>query len=283
LYKGIQLHFLKVVLFIGFFLIGTSAYSQSADPYDPSSPNYVGNKAKIKRPKWSASVSSTLFGTQDPASELGLFYDGVLGYFFNKNLRGDVTLSYSHTSDFNASQPSRWQFEDISLRLLRPSIWKSKNSKWSSTLISRLDLPTSQTSQNSGQFGRLNFSFQTVTRWKKFTFAFVPRLGLSWHEYETQDRDGVLKNSPLSGALSVSARYSLTKKIGFVVATGLTTLIDYDFNNQNVQVVSGSIQYLVNKKVFVSGGFRWRDRVVTNNSLFDDDASLMSLSIGYTL
>jgi hypothetical protein len=281
---GEGLRFLTLVA-VGVFVLslGSKGYAQSADPYDPNSPNYVGNKAKIKRPKWSAAVSSTVFQTQDEAAETGLYYDAVVGYYFNKKLRGDVTMGYSHTADFDAENPDQWEFEDISLRLLMPNIWKSKSGGWSSTLITRLDLPTSNTSLNAGQLSRLRATLQTTTRWKKFTFAIIPTLGLAWHEFETQDRDGFVPNSPLSLSMAATARYAVTRKIGLVAAAGYTSLFDYDFETRNIQVLSGSLQYLVNKKVFTALNFRWRDRVLTNNSLFDDDANLLSFSVGYTL
>lgn len=267
-----------VVLSFGF-----EASAQSADPYDPNSPNYIGNKAKIKRPKWNSTISSSLFRSRDAASETGLYYQGVVGYYFNKKLRGDVTLGYSHSTDLVVANPDRWEFEDISLRLVRPNVWKSKNEKWSSTLIGRFDLPTSGTSQNASQYGRLRTSLQTVTRRGKFTFALVPTLTLAWHEFETRDRDGFIRNSPLALTFAGTARYGVTRRLGVVAAVGYTGVFDYDFNTVNVQVLSASVQYLINKKLFTSVGYRWRDRVLTNNSLFDDDASQLSLSIGYTL
>ena len=282
--RGRGVHLLTLIAVGAFILsLGSNGYAQSADPYDPNSPNFVGNKTKIKRPKWNAAISSTVFRTQDEAAETGLYYDAVIGYYFNKKLRGDVTIGYSHTTDFDAANPDAWEFEDISLRLVSPSIWKSENRKWSATWINRFDLPTSNTSQNAGQLGRLRSTMQTVTRWNKFTFAVIPTLGLAWHEFETTDRDGFVKNSPLGLSLSASARYAFTRKIGFVVAGGYTTLFDYDFDTTNVQAITGSLQYLVNKKLFTSINFRWRDRVLTNNSLFDDDTNLFSLSLGYTL
>ena len=282
--RGKGFKFLNLVAMGALLLsLGSKGYAQSADPYDPNSPNYVGNKAKIKRPKWNASVSSTAFRSQDEAAETGLYYDAVVGYYFNKKMRGDVTMGYSHTADFDAENPDQWEFEDISLRLLLPNVWRSKNNKWSSTLINRFDLPTSGTSSNAGQYGRIRSTLQTVTRWNKFTFAIIPTVGLSWHEFETTDRDGFVRNSPLSTSLSASARYAITRKLGFVAAAGYTTLFDYELETRNIQVLSGSLQYLVNKKIFTALGFRWRDRVVTNNSLFDDDANLLTFSIGYTI
>lgn len=272
-----------VVFFLVLGVLGSKGFAQSADPYDPNSPNYVGNKAAIKIPKWNVNVSASAFRSQDEFSETGLYYQGVAGYRFSKDLRGDVSVGYSHTTDFDAENPDRWQFEDITLRLLKPSFWKSEDRSVNVSLIGALDLPTSGTSLDASLYSRFRFSAQATKRWKKFTFAAVPTLGLSWHEFETSDRDGFIKNTPLSAGLSISARYAATSKLGFLGSVAYTGLYDYDFQSRDVQTVAGSVQYLVSQKLFTSLTYRWRDRVVTNNSLFDDDATMFILSMGYTL
>lgn len=272
-----------VVFFLTIGALGSKSFAQSADPYDPNSPNYVGNKAAISIPKWNLNVSASTFRGQDEFSETGLYYQGVAGYRFNDKLRGDVSVDYTHTSDLDAENPDRWQFEDVTLRLLNPSFFKNEDRSFNLSLIGAVDLPTSGTSLNAGLYSRLRLSMQATKRWKRLTFAAVPTLGLSWHEFESSDRDGFIKNTPITAGLSLSTRYAFSSKLGALGALSYTELFDYDFQTQGVQSVSGSIQYLVSQKLFTSFTYRWRDRVITNNSLFDDDATMFILSMGYTL
>lgn len=262
--------------------MGSLAFAQ-ADPYDPSSPNYVGNKAKVKRPKYNASISASAFRGLDEFAEEGAYYEGVIGTYLNKNLRGDVTVGYSHPLDLDAERTDRWELEDVTLRLLRPSIWKSDSKAQNLSLIGAMRLPTSGTSQDSGLYSSAAVTAQYTYRLKRFTFAAAPRLGLSLHEFETTDEAGFLKNSPVSLGVGGSVRYGITSKLGVVAAARITNLWDYDFNSRNVQTVAGSVQYAVNKKVFLVLSGRWRDRVITNNSLFDDDASSVALTMVYSL
>jgi hypothetical protein len=132
-------------------------------------------------------------------------------------------------------------------------------------------------------YSQARLTAQYTYRYKKWTLAATPALSLAYHEFDTADEAGFLKNSPLGVTVGGSARYGLTRKLGFVASASVTNLFDYDFNSRNVQSVAGSVQYLVNKKIFVALVARWRDRVITNNALFDDSASLVGLNVGYTL
>jgi hypothetical protein len=268
--------------------MGSKALAQ-ADPYDPSSPNYVGNSSKVKVPKYNATLSATAFQSLDSAGEdefggeTGASYEVLIGRYFNKNLRGDVTIGYSHPFDLDAERPDRWEFEDVSLRLLKPSVWKSDSKSQNLALIGSLRLPTSGTSQDASLITQARVTAQYTYRYKKWTLAATPTLSLAYHEFETADEDGFLKNSPVGITVGGSARYGFTRKLGFVAAASATSLLDYDFNTRTVQSVSGSLQYLVNQKTFVAIVARWRDLTVTNNALFDDSASLVGLNVGYTL
>jgi len=266
--------------------MGSKAFAQ-ADPYDPSSPNYVGNSSKVKVPKYNATLSATAFQSVDTddefATEPGASYELLVGRYFNKNLRGDVTVGYSHPFDLDAERPDRWELEDITLRLLKPSVWKSDSKDQNLALIGSLRLPTSGTSQDASLFSQVRITAQYTYRHKKWTLSATPALSLAWHEFETEDEAGFLKNSPVGVTLGGAARYSITRKLGFVGSASVANLFDYDLNSRTVQTVAGSLQYLVNRKTFVALTARWRDRVLTNNSLFDDNASIVALSVGYTL
>ena len=268
--------------------MGSEALAQ-ADPYDPSSPNYVGNRTKVQIPKYNATLSATAFRSLDTSGEdvfggeTGASYELLIGRYFNKNLRGDITFGYSHPFDLDAERPDRWELEDVSLRLLKPSIWKSDSKNQNLALIGSLRLPTSGTSQDASLYSQARLTAQYTYRYKKWTLAATPTLSLAYHEFETADETGFLKNSPVGLTLGGSVRYGFTRKLGFVGAASVTNLFDYDFNSRTVQSVSGSLQYLVNKKTFVAIVARWRDLTVTNNALFDDSASLVGLNVGYTL
>jgi hypothetical protein len=262
--------------------MASEAFAQ-ADPYDPSSPNYVGNKAKVKRPRFNASISASAFRSFDEFAEEGAYYEGIVGMYINDNLRSDVTVGYSHPFDLDAERTDRWELEDITLRLLRPSYWKSDSKSQNLAFIGSLTLPTSGTSQDASLYSRLRFTAQYTYRVGRYTFAATPSITAALHEFETADEDGFLRNNPLGVTAGGSVRYAISSKLGVLAAVSIASLFDYDFQNRNVQSISGAVQYALNKKVFLQLSGRWRDRVITNNSLFDDDASQVALTMVYSL
>ncbi len=262
--------------------MGSKVMAQ-ADPYDPSSPNYVGNNAKVKIPKFNASVSASAVRGLDEFDEESASYSGVIGMNINDNLRGDVSVGYSHPFDFDAERTDRWELDDVSLRLLKPSIWKSESKSQNVSLIGGLMLPTSGTSTDASLYSQVTLTARYTYRHKKFTYALSPTLVGALHEFETADEAGFRKNSPLGAAVSGSVRWGITRKFGVVAGASIYTLFDYDFNNRNIQSVSGALQYSVNKKMSLALSSRWRSRVITNNSLFDDDASRVALTLVYSI
>lgn len=263
-------------------LVSMGAFAQS-DPYDPSSPNYVGNKAKVKLPKWNANIEASLLRGFDKLSEEAAYYQALVGYSFSKSLKGNVMLGYSHPLDGDAENPDRWQLEDVRLQLTNPSIWKSESKAQNLSLVGSLSLPTSTTSQNAGQIFSSSIGARFSHRWSKFTFLASPRLVASWHQYETRDQDGYVKNSPLGLSFGLTLRYAVSRKAALLTGASLYSAFDYDFGNKNVQTVFGAVQYTLTKKSYLVLSARWRDRILSNNSLFDDDASMASLSFGYSI
>ncbi len=262
--------------------LGTAAVAQT-DPYDPSSPNYVGNKSKVKAPKINTYLSATAFRGLDKLAKPGAYYASTFGLKVGKTLRGALTVGYSHPFDLNADNPDRWEFEDVSLRLVNPTYWKSASKKQNLSLIGALQLPTSGTSRNSGLISRVSLTGRYTYRVRRFTFSLSPRVVGAYHRYETADESGFQKNSPLGASFGGAVRWGISRKWGLVGSASLYTLFDYDFDSRSIQSVSGSVQYSVNRKMSLSLSSSWRDRVITNNSLFDDAASSVSFTLAYSI
>lgn len=266
--------------------LSIQAFAQ-LDPYDPSSPNYVGNKVAAKKNtsliRFSTASLSTFAGRSfDEFAETGIFYSGTVGFRVGKKWSSDVTVDYSHPLDLDAERPDRWELEDITLRAVRPNIWKSKSKRAYSSLQLALSLPTSGTSQDSSLQASFSASAPTAIRANKFTFILTPTLVVARHRFDTADVFGFEKNSPIGAAASGAVRYSITRKLAVLGSASIYTFWDYDGRNKNIQTLRASAQYAISKHWFGTFGYRWRDRVVTNNSVFDDDATLMSGSLTYT-
>lgn len=267
------------------FLCADFALAQN-DPYDPNSPNYVGKvKSKEKQSFWSklnGSFGLTFFDGIKEGGEQGLIYDALVGFKVSEKARGSISMSYSHPTDLDAERPDRWEWEDLSLRLIRPSLWVSSSKKDRVNFYGTLRLPTSGTSQDASLYSSLSLRAQYTHSFRKFIFSLSPTLVLAYHEYETADKIGFIKNSPLGLNLGASLRYQATSKLGANLSTSLYEYVDYDFNDYAVQTVAVSTDYALTSKTYLSAGIRWRDRVVTNNSLFDEDAVLAYTNLTYS-
>lgn len=266
-------------------MFAASQVIAQTDPYDPSSPNYVGKtKGKAKKrkyPKITGSVAATFFSGIEENSEPGLVYDGVAGFKISEKYNGSIGLSYSHPTDFTADRPDRWEFEDVRIRIMRPSVWQSESKKQRLNLYGTFYLPTSGTSQDASLYSSARLRAQFTHSYRRFLFSASPTLALAYHEYETADEAGFVKNSPLGLSFGLSARFQASRRLGLNLGASLYSYVDYDFNNYNVETISTSADFAVTKKTYLAAGFRWRDRRITNNSLFDEDAILGYVSLSY--
>lgn len=267
-------------LFLFLLCFGVIGHAQS-DPYDPNSPNYIGKRARA--PKFNAQLSAMGFRSPDEFSDTGMYYEGYLGFSLTEKLKGGVIAGYSHPTDFDAQNPKRWRFEDVQFRLIHPSYWTSKDKKARLNLSASLSAPTSGTSINAGMITSGQLAAQYVYSLGKVSLSLTPGITAAYHEYETQDEDGFIKNSPLGFTAGGSLRYQVFSKLGAVVGASLYNYFDYDFTNYNIQTYRASIDYSPTNKIILMVGTRWRNRVISNNSLFDEDAFIYYLNVTYTL
>ncbi len=266
--------------------LSIQAFAQ-LDPYDPSSPNYVGNKVTAKKNKSlirfsTASLSTAAGRSFDEFGETAVFYSGTVGFRVGEKWSSDVTVDYSHPLDLDAERPDRWELEDVTLRAVRPNVWKSKDKSTYMSLQFALSLPTSGTSQDSGMRASASVRAPIAKRMGKATLIVTPTLVVANHRFDTADEFGFVKNSPYGAALSGALRYSITRKLAVLGAASIYTYWDYQSRNKNIQSLSASLQYSISNHWFGTFGYRWRDRIITNNSVFDDDTSRLSGSLTYT-
>ncbi len=276
-----EIRLLKCLVVVGMVLsVGSSAFAKAESD---SQISHVSKTNTIKKLKLNASLSVSAMRGFDEFSEESAYYAGVVGVDVNENLRADMSIGYSHPFDFNASRTDRWEIEDVLLRLSRSSVWENDSKSQNISLIGSMSLPTSGTSRDASLYSQVSVTARYVLNYKKLSFVAAPTIVGALHEFDTADESGFRKNSPLGISLGGSVRYGVTSKLGLVFGASMYSMFDYGFNNRNIQAVSGAVEYLVNKRVSLSLSSRWRSRVITNNSLFDDDASLVALGLIYNI
>lgn len=268
----------KIVVFSLALLLAHSF--ASADTSDPSSVLYRGAKRKSNI---DYTLSASSFRGFDEFDRLGLNYSAAATMTLKNKQAVSASLSYSHTDDFQAAEPRFWGFEDLRLSYTKSSILISKNKKRRSSLRFSIDLPTSETSVQSGMI--FNSSLALPTNWVfgKNTLILSPGVTLSQHRFKTTDAFGYTRNNLLSLGSSLILRRTFFKKLTLSASGTLINYYDYDFNGRILQIYSLSAFMPVTQNLSVTAGYRWRDTYITNNSLFDDDTSLASLGLTYQL
>ncbi len=273
-----KIRLLKWFVAVGVLVSMASRAFTQADSNGQSFLNHAAKKLKLN-----ASLSVSAMRGFDEFSEESAYYQGVIGMKINENLKTDMSIGYSHPFDFDANRTDRWEIEDVLFRLLKSSIWKNDSKSQNISLTGSISLPTSGTSKDSSLYSQISLTTGYTLNYKKLTFVATPTIVGALHKFDTADEEGFEKNSPLGISLGGSIRYGVTSKLGLALGASIYSMFNYDFNNKNIQTVSGAVEYLVNKKISLSFSGRWRSKVVTNNSLFDDDASFVSLGLVYNI
>ncbi len=271
---------MKYLLTSIFLLLGSfQAIAQSTDPNDPTSPNYKG-KLKTYEKKFSGSAGIS-FGTGfDEFSESFGIYNFSGNYALGAS---SITINaeYAHPLDGDAENERRWEFEDLDIVWNAPAFKPVEISGQKINLVPRLNYraPISGTSQDASTYGTITGTLIGSTNVGRFTFILSPRLALSHFEFETADQDGFVKNVPVAAIMVGAIRMTVIKNLFLTTSAFYYGGWDYDGNSVPVNGVSGNLYYQLNPKVGLTAFAGWRDRVFSNNSLFDSETSSMGLGV----
>lgn len=265
---------------ISFLLLASfNTFAQSTDPNDPTSPNYKG-KLKTYEKKFSGSAGIS-FGTGfDEFSESFGVYNFSGNYALGKSSI-TVNAEYAHPLDGDAENRRRWMFEDLDIVWNAPAFKPVEISGQKINLVPRLNYraPISGTSRDASSYGSLTATLIGSTNWGRFTFILSPRLTVSHFEFETADQDGFVKNVPVAAIMVGAIRMTVIKNLYLTTSAFYYGGWDYSSNSVPVNGVSGNLYYQLNQKVGLTAFAGWRDRVFSNNSLFDDETSSMGLGV----
>jgi hypothetical protein len=111
----------------------------------------------------------------------------------------------------------------------------------------------------------------------------TPSLGTYYRQFrfDTANAMGTQPNSPFGVMYGLSASYVMTRR--FIGATGYSQTLRYDFFGDWNIIQSASVRLIYNATdvLNLSVGYNWRDRMITNEPLFDDDRSNYIIGVGY--
>lgn len=256
--------------------------AKASDPNDPTSPNYRKSLEKVVKDRWSLSLMSQAGRALQEFSETYVYYAASATYLLDK---GSLTFSadYIHPLDLDTANRDPWELGDPSLTYTSPMLFDFNVGSAKFNVMSRVTYlaPVSGTSRNSSTYGMLAGTLNAITSKGRFTFIAAPTLFLSYHQYETADVWGYNRNNPVSLRMMGTVRAQVSRAVSATFSGFLMNSWDYSGESRMTQGVSSNVIYQVNQQFSVLAFASWRDRVITTNSLFDDDTVQTGLGAIY--
>lgn len=257
-----------------------NAVAQVVDPTDPAAVGVTSAQKKKEFNPWVFSASTSLLRGLDYYDKLYSNY-GVSGiYRFDERQSLSLNLSYSNPSDLVVTFKEDWGFEDLVLNYSFNRIHKI-NQKTSMGFRAGLILPTSEKSRNTSLMGGVSLTLPIISNYQRLRFVFTPGARLNAYQYITANKAGTILNYPFSLPVSLNTSYTLTRYLIPSLVLSTNYLFDSEGESINVMGLSANLTVAINNKFSLSTGYRWRDRRLTNYSLFDDDRSSMYLGVTY--
>ncbi len=219
---------------------------------------------------WSSENALSLSYRIDDKSALGL----SIGY---------ETLIYENGGSlFNNTDrdPDRFGLTDLDISYTRPKIWSDKYNTlvWSSTL----SFPSSRLSQRNSL--TIEGATQLALRYRpNAKLMLTPSLGTYYREYryDTANAFGTIANSPFGITYGLSGAYTFNSLFIGTLFYGQTQRYDFFNDWRTIQTAVAQLSANVTNTLNLSVGYRYRDRTVSNDSLFDDDRSIYYIGVGY--
>lgn len=178
------------------------------------------------------------------------------------------------------SDPERFGLTDFDVSYTRPKVWSDKYNRlvWSTGL----SIPTSRSSQRNSLLTEVSSSL--AMRYQPNSKVIItPSVGAYYRQfrYDTANAMGLQPNSPFGTFAGLAGSYVFNRFL--IGSVSYSQTLRYDFFEDWRTVQSASARLIVNATdtLNVSLGYNWRDRIITNEPLFDDDRSIYIIGVGY--
>lgn len=219
---------------------------------------------------WSSVNDLSLSYRIDQNSALGL----NLGY---------ETLIYENGGSlFNNTDrdPDRFGLTDLDITYTRPKIWSGPYHTlvWSSGI----SFPSSRLSQRNSLVVEGSTRLALRIRPNAKTII-TPSLGTYYRQfrYDTANAFGTAPNSPFGITYGLSGAYTFNSIFIGTLFYGQTQRYDFFNDWRTIQTAVAQLNANVTNTLNLSVGYRYNDRVITNEPLFDDDRSIYYIGVGY--
>lgn len=250
-------------------------------------------QAYFSRSKWNFVLGTGVYRTLDELSDyysnysISGNYQFRPGIFFNFST-GYSSIIYQDGGSFLVNNQSasaeKYGLSDLTLGISLPGYLSLKKINSILTFGSDLRLPLSQASRDTSMHASLTTYAQLRTRLsRRWMSSFTSSLILANYTYDDADVFGYQVNSPLGLSNSIGLNYNFWRNLTAYGSYGLYHRYDYEGYIDNIQTISTGILVPATQKLYINFGYMWRDRVITNDRLFDNNKSYYSLGVSYSI
>lgn len=231
---------------------------------------------------WSSVASAGFNRYMDEFAVTSWSVGGSLNYRLSQSDSLGLTAGYSAPTELVTAAPENYGMSDLEISWARRNVWKSD--RWGSVSSSvKWRLPTSELSQRTTQISsfsgaltlRRPMPIQSVLR--NLTLSATTAVVLTPHQYDRR-AIGAL-NSPFGLTYGAGGTYNLWQKLNLSTSYSMYHRFEYDGYMQRIQTLQAGAVLTLPESMFLSGGYQWRDSVLTNDPFLDADKTLAYLEL----
>lgn len=206
-------------------------------------------------------------------------FDGSLGYTFEKNWYASTTFEMNHLVTKYEDADNHFAFGDTEIDVGSNNIAESSDHSLKAYFNGLFIAPTSKTSQKTSLRGTYGLNVGLLERFGPFIASLSNQFSVSDYRYETADIGGTQYNEIYSSWTKLNLTYRFLPDWAFENRNSIYVYRNFAGNTRSVYRVSGGISYTINSTWSAVGRVQFKDRVVTNNSFFNDDNVTASLAV----
>lgn len=229
---------------------------------------------------WSGFIRTGMSRNQDEFSDAFSATSLSISRPLEKNRTFSFSTSYNQPVTTDQDVVRRYGFGDVDLGIGYENLYSFSDVGQLAGNLS-FTLPTSRASRYASMRGAVTGGLSTS--WKlpsNFSLSSNHSLTAYSYKYDTADADGNTYNSPFGLTNTVGAGWGY-KQLRLNAGAGLYYTQNFAGTDITVQSFTSSVAYTFAANITTALGFSWRDRILTNNSLFDDDTTVTSFSVSY--
>ncbi len=301
--------FFLVLAFVGFAGLGQNAFSAQTtkktikktvrkkgalkkEEKEVISKNLTpAEQQRLSSKKWSFILGTSAFRSRDELSDYFGSVSGSMAYKVHSKLLLTSSLQYEYITYksggaflVNQDNPRNFGFGDLRLGFSAPRIFNLPNIKSFVNFSGGINLPTSTNSLDAGQYYSSNFTVSMISFvTPKFLINSYSSILHAAHQFEEANATGSLLNSPFGLRAGANLSYNLIKGLTAFSGYDLNARFEYSNGVRNIQTFSAGLQYAFTDKIYFSGSTVWRDELISNDVVFDDDKSFYSIGVDYIL